>query len=155
MITCEWTILWELLADCTEKMPDYCSADVFTSRHISSYNMVQFECLSTCVQCSHSTCVMLWHVVMPPIARGQPWLCQPLPVSTVPNTLSNSNYRGLDGEEFTAQCPRLWECYLHAIYRQLLSLLYSTQGTCDTKTFVLSTVRKYTRWLCLDYLCTV
>ena len=39
---------------------------------------------------------------MPPIARGQIWLCQPLPVSTVPNTgrnLSNSNYRGLDGEE--------------------------------------------------------
>ena len=36
---------------------------------------------------------------MPPIARGQTWLCQTLPVSTVPNTLSNSNYRGLDGEE--------------------------------------------------------
>ena len=76
-------------------MPDYCSADVFTGRHISSYSMVPFECVSTCVQCSHSTCV----VVMPPIARGQPWLCQPLPVSTVPNTLSNSNYRGLDEEE--------------------------------------------------------
>ena len=32
---------------------------------------------------------------MPPLARGQTWLCQPLPVSTVPNTgrnLSNSNY---------------------------------------------------------------
>ena len=39
---------------------------------------------------------------MPPIARGQTWLCQPLPVSTVPTTgrnLSNSNYRVLDGEE--------------------------------------------------------
>ena len=39
---------------------------------------------------------------MPPIARGQTWLCQPLPVSTVPNTgrnLSNSNCRGLDEEE--------------------------------------------------------
>ena len=37
-----------------------------------------------------------------PIAHGQTWLCQTLPVSTVPNTgrnLSNSNYRGLDGEE--------------------------------------------------------
>ena len=36
------------------------------------------------------------------IARGQTSLCQPLPVSTVPNTgrnLSNSNYRGLDEEE--------------------------------------------------------
>ena len=94
--------MWELLADCTATMPDYCSADVFTGRHISSYTMVQFECLSTCVQCSHSTCVMLLHVVMPPIARGQTWLCQTLPVSTVPITgrnLSNSNYRGLDGEE--------------------------------------------------------
>ena len=97
VITCEWTVLWELLAGCTATMPDYCSADVFTGRHISSYNMVQFECLSTCVQCSHSTCVMLWHVVMPPIARGQTWQ-----VSTVPITgrnLSNSNYRLLDGEE--------------------------------------------------------
>ena len=39
---------------------------------------------------------------MPAIARGQTWLCQPLPVSTVSITgrnLSNSNYRGLDGEE--------------------------------------------------------
>ena len=36
-------------------MPDYCSADVFTGRHISSYNMAQFECLSTCIQCSHCT----------------------------------------------------------------------------------------------------
>ena len=38
---------------------------------------------------------------MPPIARGQTWLCQPLPVSTVPNAgrnLPNSNYRGLDEE---------------------------------------------------------
>ena len=59
VITREWTILWELLADCIATMPDYCSADVFTGRHISSYNMVQFECLSTCVQCNHSTRVML------------------------------------------------------------------------------------------------
>ena len=87
-------------------MPDYCSADVFTGRHISSYNMVQFECLSTCVQCSHCSYITLWHVVMPPIARGLTWLCQPLPVSTVPNTgrnLSNSrpthNCRGLDEEK--------------------------------------------------------
>ena len=102
VITCEWTSLWKLLADCTSTMPDNCSADVFTGRHISSYNMVQFECLSTCVQCSHCSCITLWHVVMPPIARGQTWLCQPLPVSTVPNTrrnLSNSNCRGLDEEE--------------------------------------------------------
>ena len=44
----------------------------------------------------------LCHVVMPPIAHGQTWLCQPLPVSTVSNTgrnLSNSNCRGLDAEE--------------------------------------------------------
>ena len=37
-----------------------------------------------------------------PIARGQAWLFQPLPVSTVPNTVTNqynSNYRGLDQEE--------------------------------------------------------
>ena len=41
-------------------------------------------------------------MVMPPITRGQTWLCQPLPVSTVPNTgrnVSNSNCRGLDEEE--------------------------------------------------------
>ena len=39
---------------------------------------------------------------MPPIARGQTWLCQTLPISNVPITgrnLSNSNYGGLDGEE--------------------------------------------------------
>ena len=39
---------------------------------------------------------------MPPIARGQTWLFQPLPVSTVPNTgrnQSDSGYRGLDEEE--------------------------------------------------------
>ena len=41
---------------------------------------------------------------MPSIARGQIWLCQPLSVSTVPNTsiggiyLIHSNYRGLDEE---------------------------------------------------------
>ena len=54
------------------------------------------------IQCSHCSCITLWHVVMPPIARGQTWLCQPLPVSTVPNTgrnISNSNCRGLDVEE--------------------------------------------------------
>ena len=62
---------------------------VFTGRHISSYNMVQFKCLSTCAQCSHCSCITFWHVVMPPIARGQTWLCQPLPVSTVPNTGRN------------------------------------------------------------------
>ena len=49
-------------------------------------------------------CLILWDVVMPPIARGQSWLCQPLSVSNVPSTggnLSNSNYRGLDEEEQT------------------------------------------------------
>ena len=47
-------------------------------------------------------CLILWHVVMPPIARGQTWLYQPSPVSTVPNTgrnLSNSNYGWHDEEE--------------------------------------------------------
>ena len=47
-------------------------------------------------------CLILWHVVMPPIARGQTWLFQPLPVSTVPNTgrnQSDSGYRGLGEEE--------------------------------------------------------
>ena len=117
-------------------MPDYCSADVFTGRHISSYNMVQFECLTTCVQCSHCSCITLRHVVMPPIARGQAWLCQPLPVSTVPNTgrnLSNSNCRGLDKEE---------ERLIVKFYGNVTSTqftgsyyrCYSTQGACDTKT---------------------
>ena len=39
---------------------------------------------------------------MLPIARGQTWLSQALPASTVPNTgrnLSKSSYRGLDEEE--------------------------------------------------------
>ena len=47
-------------------------------------------------------CLILWHVVMPPIARGQTWLFQPLPVSTVPNTGRNqfdSGYRGLDEKD--------------------------------------------------------
>ena len=45
--------------------------------------------------------LILWHVVMPPIARGPTSLCQPLPVPTGPNTgrnLSNSKYRGIDGD---------------------------------------------------------
>ena len=55
-------------------------------------------------------CLIIWHVVMPPIARGQTGTCQSLPVSTVPNTgrnLSNSkpNYRGLD-EEYLATRSR-------------------------------------------------
>ena len=40
--------------------------------------------------------------LMPPIARGQTWLFQPLHVSTVPNTgrnMSNSDCLGLDEEE--------------------------------------------------------
>ena len=41
---------------------------------------------------------------MPPIARGQTWLFQPLPVSTVPNTgrnQSDSGYRGLDEDSYS------------------------------------------------------
>ena len=38
-----------------------------------------------------------YDVLMPPIARGQTWLCQPLPVSNVPNTgRSLTVYRGID-----------------------------------------------------------
>ena len=47
-------------------------------------------------------CLILWRMLMPPIACGQTWLCHPLPVSTVPNTgrnLSKSKYRGLNEEE--------------------------------------------------------
>ncbi len=54
-------------------------------------------------------CLILWHVVMPPIARGQTWLYQPSPVSTVPNTgrnLSNSNYGGHDEEEEGMRCGK-------------------------------------------------
>ena len=41
--------------------------------------------------------VSYYDVLMPPIARGQTWLCQPLPVSNVPNTgRSLTVYRGLD-----------------------------------------------------------
>ena len=56
-------------------------------------------------------------------------------------------------ECLTAHCPILWECYLHAIFWQLLSLLYTTQGTCDAKTFVLSTVWKYTLLLSVLLTC--
>ena len=48
-------------------------------------------------------CLILWHVVMHPTARGQTWLLQPLPVSTVPNTernQSDSGFRGLDEEDY-------------------------------------------------------
>ena len=49
---------------------------------------------------------------MPPIARGQTWLFQPSPVSTVPKTgrnqSDNSGYRGLDDEE-EAQIMQLIE----------------------------------------------
>ena len=41
--------------------------------------------------------------MMPPIAPGQTWLFQPLPVLTVPNTgrnISNSNYRWLNEENY-------------------------------------------------------
>ncbi len=44
-----------------------------------------------------------------PIARGQTWLYQPSPVSTVPNTgrnLSNSNYGGHDEEEDGMGCRK-------------------------------------------------
>ena len=54
-------------------------------------------------------CLILWHVVMPPIARGHTWLYQPSPVSTVPNTgrnLSNSNYGGHDEEEEGMRCGK-------------------------------------------------
>ena len=44
-------------------------------------------------------CIILWHVVMPPIARGHTWLYQPLPVSTVPNSGRNLSKRGHDEDE--------------------------------------------------------
>ena len=47
------------------------------------------------------TCLMTCYDA--PIALGHTWLFQPLPVSTVPNTVSNlhnSSYRGL-GEQWT------------------------------------------------------
>ena len=54
-------------------------------------------------------CIILCMWWCPPIAHGQTWLCQPSPVSTVPNTgrnLSNSNYRGLDEEEEGMECGK-------------------------------------------------
>ena len=95
---------------------------------------------------------------MPPIARGQTWLCQPLPVSTVPNTgrnLSNSNYRGLDEEEerlivqgygnvtsmqFTGSCYR---CY--AVLRVPAILRHCSVDSLEI----------YTLTLCHADLCTV
>ena len=41
VITCE-RVCGNCCQTATSTMPDYCSADVFTGRHISSYNMVQF-----------------------------------------------------------------------------------------------------------------
>ena len=43
--------------------------------------------------------VLSYDVLMPPIARGQTWLCQPLPVSTAPDfgsSIFDSSDRGLD-----------------------------------------------------------
>ena len=40
--------------------------------------------------------LILWHVMLPPIARGQTWLSHLLPVG---RNLSNSSYRGLYEEE--------------------------------------------------------
>ena len=64
---------------------------------------------------------------MPPIARGQTWLCQPLPVSTVPNTgrnLSNSNYRGLNEEDYLS-VNLILVCAIYApsllVFHQLIS----------------------------------
>ena len=67
-----------------------------------------WKCVSSLIQMyvtvgRDRVCLILWYVVvMPPITRGQAWLCQPLAVSTVPNTgrnISISNYRGLEEEE--------------------------------------------------------
>ena len=45
---------------------------------------------------------------MPPIARGQTWLSQPLPLSTVPNNgrvISNSRVGGKEGcSEHATEC---------------------------------------------------
>ena len=64
---------------------------------------------------------------MPPIARGQTWLFQPLPVSTVPNTGSRPNQSdsgcgGLDEEEYSRWHPS-WLCP-SLIIIQTFSLLY-------------------------------
>ena len=55
-----------------------------------------------------------------PIAHGQTWLFQPLPVSTVPNTgrnQSDSGYRGLDEEE-DPECDYAGENAALHLYRK-------------------------------------
>ena len=51
-----------------------------------------------------------------PIARGQTWLFQPLPVSTVPNTgrnQSDSGYRRIDEGEVGVRANMIWiEIYM-------------------------------------------
>ena len=66
---------------------------------------------------------------MPPIARGQTWLFQPLPISTVPNTARNqsdSGYRGVDEDECLAAaspCPRLIGFFSTSLYRPRIEQL--------------------------------
>ena len=74
---------------------------------------------------------------MPPIARGQTWRCQTLPVSTVPNTgrnLSNSNYRVLDEEYYVDSSSRkcryvdpMLECSISAYIFPLICGAYVTR----------------------------
>ena len=115
---------------------------------VATLVMVQFECLSTCVQCSYCTCLILcgdapncmWTGVAMPTLAGVN--CAKHGEESI---YSNSNYRGLDEEEeqlIVQDYGNVTSSYFHTIYWQLLSLLYSTHGSCDTKTFVLSTVWK-------------
>ena len=58
------------------------------------------RCISDCGE--RQTMTHLLIMVMPPMARGQTWVFQLLPVSTVPNTgrnQSDSGYRGLDDDD--------------------------------------------------------
>ena len=93
-----------------------------------------------------------------PHRRGQNWLCQPLPVSTVPNTgrnLYNSNYRGLDEEE---------ERLIVQGYGNVTSMQFTgSYYRCYTVLRVPAILRHcfvdsfeiYTLTLCLADLCTV
>ena len=95
---------------------------------------------------------------MPPIARGQTWPWQPLPVSTVPNTgrnLSNSNCLGLDEEE---------ERFIVQGYGNVTSMQFTgSYYRCYTvlrapailRHCFVDSLEIYTLTLCLADLCTV
>ncbi len=89
------------------------------------YHAITVKCGSSPIQMYVTVgrdrlCLILWHVVMPPITRGQTWLFQPLPKTG--RNQSDSGYRGLEEEDCKLSNsvlvevggPVVWSSTLHA-----------------------------------------